>query len=49
MLAGGSDEDETFVGGVLDLVESLIENGYVGSGDREGGVGCGIVLSKSSE
>lgn len=47
----GSDEDEKFVGGVLDLDGSLIvvEWVEVRSGDRLGGVGCGIVLSNSSD
>ena len=54
MLAGGKDDDEALVGGVLDLVGSLmvvesVEEGKVGSGDKAGGVGCGIVVSKSSE
>lgn len=53
-LAGGSDEDDPFVGGVLDLDGSLIvvecvDGGNVGSGDRIGGVVCGMLLSKSSE
>ena len=41
----GSDEDEKVVGGVLDLDGSLIvvEWVEVRSGDRLGGVGCGIV------
>ena len=48
MLAGGSDEDEPFTGGVLDLEGSFIvvecvEGGNVGSGDNVGGVACGIV------
>ena len=53
-LAGGSDEDERFVGGVRDLDGSLIvvecvDGGSVGSGDIVGGVGCGTEVSKSSE
>ena len=52
-LAGGKEED-TLVGGVRDLDGSLkvvecVEVGKVGSGDKFGGVGCGIVVSKSSE
>lgn len=43
-LAGGSDDDDTLVGGVLDLEGSLmvvecVEGGNVGSGDNVGGVG----------
>ena len=43
-LAGGSEEDDTLVGGVLDLDGSFIvvewvEGGNVGSGDNVGGVG----------
>lgn len=39
----GSDEDDTFVGGVLDLdgsftVVECVEGGKVGSGDSVGGV-----------
>ena len=53
MLAGGRDEVDPFTGGVLALEGSLIvvecvEGGNVGSGDKEGGVACGIVFSKSS-
>ena len=53
-LLGGNDEDDALVGGVLDLDGSLmvvecVELGKVRSGDREGGVGCGIDVSKSSE
>jgi len=41
---GGKEDDETLVGGVLDLEGSLIvvecvEGGSVGSGDNVGGVG----------
>ena len=48
MLAGGSDEDEPFTGGVLDLegsfmVVECVEGGIVGSGDNVGGVAWGIV------
>ena len=47
----GSEEDEKFVGGVLDLDGSLIvvEWVEVRSGDRLGGVGWGMVVSKSSD
>ena len=43
-LAGGSEDDDTLVGGVLDLEGSLIvvecvEAGNAGSGDSVGGVG----------
>lgn len=53
-LAGGNDEEDALVGGVLDLDGSLIvvervEVCKVGSGDNEGGVGCGTDVSKSSE
>lgn len=53
-LAGGNDEEDAFVGGVLDLVGSLMvvdraEECKVASGDNEGGVGCGTDVSKSSE
>ena len=53
-LAVGSDEEDTFVGGVLDLDGSLmvvdrVEVCKVGSGNSEGGVGCGTDVSKSSE
>lgn len=46
-----SEEDERFVGGVLDLDGSLIvvEWVEVRSGDRLGGVGCGMVVSNSSD
>lgn len=49
-LAGGNDDDERFVGGVLDLEGSftVVECVDVRSGDRVGGVGCGIVVSNSS-
>lgn len=47
----GSEDDEKFVGGVLDLDGSLIvvEWGEVRSGDRLGGVGCGMVVSNNSD
>ena len=47
----GSEEDERFVGGVLDLDGSLIvvEWVEVRSGDRLGGVGCGMVVSNNSD
>lgn len=53
-LAAGRDVDDTFVGGVLDRVGSLIvvecvEVGGAGSGERVGGVGWGMVVSNSSE
>ena len=40
----GNEEDETFVGGVLDregsfIVVACVEGGNVGSGDSVGGVG----------
>ena len=43
-LAGGNEEEDTFVGGVRDLDGSLnvvecVEVGKVGSGDSVGGVG----------
>ena len=49
MLAGGKDEDR-FVGGVPDLEGSLmvVECVEVISGERLGGVGCGIVMSNNS-
>ena len=51
MRLAGSEEDEKFVGGVLDLDGSLIvvEWVEVRSGDRLGGVGWGMVVSKSSD
>lgn len=47
----GSEEDERFVGGVLDLDGSLKVVEWVEgrSGDRLGGVGCGTVLSNNSD
>ena len=50
-LAGGTDDDETCEGGVLDRVGSLAVVAWLEmrSGERLGGVGCGTVLSKSSE
>lgn len=47
----GSEEDERFVGGVLDLDGSLtvVEWVEVRSGDRLGGVGCGMVVSNNSD
>lgn len=47
----GSEDDETFVGGVLDLEGSfmVVEWVEVRSGDRLGGVGCGMVVSNNSE
>lgn len=46
-LGGGRDEEEPRVGGVC-LVK-LVECVKTGSGEKFGGVGCGTVLSKSSE
>lgn len=48
-LAGS--EEERFVGGVLDLDGSLsvVEWVEVRSGDRLGGVGCGMVVSNNSD
>lgn len=50
-LAGGSEDDDAWAGGVRDLDGSLIvvECVDVISGDRCGGVGWGIVVSKSSD
>ena len=50
-LAGGSEEDDTLVGGVLDLEGSfmVVECVDVRSGDKVGGVGWGMVLSNSSD
>jgi len=50
----GSEELVVVVGGVCDRVGSLMvvecdEVSNVGSGDRFGGVGCGIVVSKISD
>ena len=50
----GSEEDDPFIGGVRDLDGSFImvecvDGGNVGSGDSAGGVGWGILRSKSSE
>ena len=47
----GSEEEERFVGGVLDLDRSLIvvEWVEVKSGERLGGVGCGTVVSNNSD
>ena len=43
MRLAGNDEEETFVGGVLDregslMVVECVEGGNVGSGDKVGGV-----------
>ena len=50
-LAGGSEDELKFVGGVLDLEGScaVVDRVDIRSGDRFGGVGCGMVVSKSSE
>lgn len=50
-LAGGSEDEDTLVGGVLDLEGSFIvvECVDVRSGDKVCGVGWGIVLSNSSD
>lgn len=47
----GSEDDDTFVGGVLDLEGSfmVVEWVEVRSGDRLGGVGCGMVVSNNSD
>ena len=44
-------EEERFVGGVLDLDGSLIVVEWVElrSGERLGGVGCGMVVSNNSD
>lgn len=54
MLAGGKDDEDRLMGGVLDregsfVVVECVEGGNVGSGDNVGGVGCGIEFSNSSE
>jgi len=50
-LAGGREDEDRLVGGVLDLEGSLIVVEWVDirSGDKLGGVGCGMVVSKSSD
>lgn len=50
-LAGGREDDEILVGGVLDLEGSLIVVEWVDakSGDKLGGVGCGMVVSNNSD
>lgn len=52
-LAVGSDEEDPLTGGVLLdgslMVVECVEGGRVGSGDKVGGVGCGIVVSNSSD
>ena len=47
----GSEEEEIFVGGVLDLEGSLIVAEWVEirSGERLGGVGWGMVVSNNSD
>ena len=47
----GSEEEERFVGGVLDRDGSLtvVEWEEVRSGERLEGVGCGIVVSNNSD
>ncbi len=51
LAGGGSEDEERLVGGVLDLEGSLIVVEWVDaiSGDRLGGVGCGIVVSNNSD
>ncbi len=53
-LADGSEDDPALAGGVLVrdgslMVVECVEGGKVGSGDKVGGVGCGIVVSNSSD
>ncbi len=50
-LAGGRDDEETCEGGVRDRVGSLMVVAWldISSGERLGGVGCGTVVSNSSE
>lgn len=50
-LAGGSEDEDKMVGGVLDLEGSLtvVEWFDMRSGDKLGGVGWGILVSKSSD
>ena len=47
-LAGGKEEDDRLLGGVLDLEGSFIVVEWTDSGDRLGSVGWGIELSNSS-
>ena len=53
-MEAGNEGIEELLGGVCDRVGSLIvvecdEGSNVGSGERLGGVGCGIVASNISE
>ena len=52
-LAGGNDDEDPLTGGVLRdgsfMVVECVEGGKVGSGDKVGGVGCGIVVSNNSD
>ena len=53
-LAGGSEDDAALAGGVLVrdgslIVVECVEGGNVGSGDKVGGVACGIVVSNNSD
>ena len=50
-LTGGREEEDKFVGGVLDLEGSfaIVEWVDTRSGDKLGGVGCGMAVSNSSD
>ena len=47
-LAGGKEEDDRLLGGVLDLEGSFMVVEWTDSGDRLGSAGWGIELSNSS-
>ena len=48
-LAGGREEDDRLLGGVLDLEGSFIVVEWTDSGDKFGSAGCGIEFSNSSD
>ena len=48
-LAGGIEEDDKLLGGVLDLDGSFIVVEWTDSGDKFGSAGWGIELSNSSD
>lgn len=47
-LAGGKEEDDRMLGGVLDLEGSFMVVEWTDSGDRFGSAGWGIELSNNS-
>ena len=48
-LAGGREEDDRLVGGVLDLEGSLMVVEWADSGDKLGSAGWGIEFSNNSD